>query len=81
VRSTCAICQSPSSGADLCDGCRVRLSMPLVDPDAAAELAERYRAQRAGERGAQSADPPPEPPAPDASGAHVIPSPPAGGAT
>jgi hypothetical protein len=47
VRKTlgCEVCRSPAVPEGLCDGCRRRLSMALVDPEAAMEAAARYRAE------------------------------------
>lgn len=41
----CEVCRSPAVPEGLCNGCRHRLSLPLIDPDAALEAACHYRAE------------------------------------
>jgi hypothetical protein len=41
----CEVCRSPAVPEGLCETCRTRLSLPLVDPDAAVQAAVRYRTE------------------------------------
>jgi len=52
----CDICRAPTVGTGLCEHCRGRLVLPIVDPDAAKASANAYRARRAAQRASERAE-------------------------